>query len=306
MTVVPTSRSVLALIGLLLVSAAWGSSFPLTKVLLEDMTPVGFLAVRFCLAGALMLVVFHRQVRALPRRALWHGVALGLLYGVAQMVQTTGLAHTSASVSGFLTGTYVVLTPILAAALLRTTIGARVWVGAVLATIGLALLALNGFAIGFGEAITLASAVLYALHIIGLGSWSTGRTALGLATVQIAVVGVVCLLTALVTDPSQLTLPTTGGQWLSLVYMAVVSGAIAMIVQSWAQAYLSASRAAIIMSSEPAWAAAFSITFLHEPLTWRIGLGGLVMLAAMVIVETGPRRGDDPTPHPDEVPKLAA
>lgn len=295
----------MALIGLLTVAATWGSSFPLTKSLLERMTPLNFLAVRFTIAGVLMLLVFHRAVRALSRQSLVRGALLGLAYGVAQIIQTTGLAHTSASVSGFITGMYVVLTPICAAALLRTAIGPRVWIGAVVATVGLAILALSGFKLGFGEVITLVSAVIYALHIVGLGAWSTARSALGLAVVQIVCVGLVCLVAATIADPGGLVLPGDAFDWTALLYMAVISGAIAMIVQSWAQAHLAPSRAAIIMSTEPGWAALFSITFLHEPLTWRIAVGGGLMLVAMIVVETGPRRQDD-APHPDEVPKLAA
>ncbi|MET3804558.1 drug/metabolite transporter (DMT)-like permease [Nakamurella sp. UYEF19] len=297
--------SLLALIGLLSVAAAWGSSFPLTKSLLERMTPLNFLAVRFTIAAMVMLIVFHRAVRALTRRSLQRGAILGLTYGIAQIVQTTGLAHTSASVSGFVTGMYVVLTPICAAVLLRTAIGRRVWIGAVIATIGLALLALSGLHLGFGEAITLASAVIYALHIVGLGHWSTAREALGLAVVQIVATGLVSLIAATIADPGGLTLPHGPFDWIALIYMALISGALAMIVQSWAQAHLAPSRAAIIMSTEPGWAALFSITFLSEPLTWRIAVGGSLMLAAMVIVETGPRHPGD-APHPDQVPKLAA
>ncbi len=191
------SRTVLiALFGLLAVAAAWGSSFPLTKSLLQRMTPLNFLAVRFSIAGLVMLLLFYRSVRALSRRNLRRGAILGVTYGVAQIVQTEGLAHTSASVSGFVTGMYVVLTPICAAMILRTAIGPRVWVGAVIATVGLAILALSGLHLGFGEAITLVSAVIYALHIVGLGAWSTGRIALGLAVVQIVASGLVSLIAA--------------------------------------------------------------------------------------------------------------
>ena len=301
-----SSRTVLmALFGLLAVAAAWGSSFPLTKSLLQRMTPLNFLAVRFTIAGVVMLLLFFPAVRALSRTNLLRGAVLGVTYGVAQIVQTEGLAHTSASVSGFVTGMYVVLTPICAALLLRTAIGPRVWIGAAIATVGLAVLALSGLHLGFGEAITLVSAVIYALHIVGLGAWSTGRIALGLAVVQIVATGLVSLIAATVVEPGGLTLPGNTFDWVALLYMALISGALAMIVQSWAQAYLAPSRAAIIMSTEPAWAAFFSITFLGEALTWRIAVGGSLMLAAMVIVETGPRQHGAPV-HPDEVPKLAA
>ena len=135
-----------------------------------------------------------------------------------------------------------------------------------IATVGLAILGLNGLSIGFGEAITLASALIYAVHIVGLSAWSQAREALGLATVQLMVTALVSLGAALVVEGG-VSLPTTGFDWLAILYMAVVSGAVAMIVQSWAQAHLAPSRAAITMATEPAWAALFSIMFLAERMT---------------------------------------
>ena len=293
-----------ALVGLLIVAAAWGSSFPLTKALLDRMTALNFLAVRFTLAALLMIALFYKAMRRLSRRALVRGVWLGLAYGIAQILQTIGLEHTPASISGFITGMYVVLTPLCAAVLLRSTIGPRVWLGAGIATVGLAILGLNGLSIGFGEAITLSSALIYALHIVGLSAWSQAREALGLAGVQMVITAAVSVVAALLIEGG-ITLPTTGFDWLAIVYMAVVSGAVAMIVQSWAQAHLAPSRAAITMATEPAWAALFSITFLDEPLTWRMAVGGTLMLAAMVIVESGPAPKDG-AGSPDSPPPIPA
>lgn len=292
----------MALLGLLAVAAAWGSSFPLTKDLLERISALDFLAVRFTIAAAVMLALFFPSVRRLPRRSVVNGLILGVLYGVAQIVQTSGLEITSASVSGFITGMYVVLTPICAAVLLKTKITRRWWLGAFLAMIGLGVMALNGFSVGLGETITLASAVIFALHIVGLSHWSTGREALGLAVVQILGTAVVCVLAA---APGGISMPTGGSDWLAVVYMALISGALAMIVQSWAQAHLAASRAAIIMSTEPVWAAGLAISFLHEPFTVRIAIGGALMLIAMLIVELQPRSRPD-YPRPEDLPKLAA
>jgi drug/metabolite transporter (DMT)-like permease len=291
-----------ALFGLLAVAAAWGSSFPLTKALLDRMTAVNFLAVRFSLAALLMIVVFFPALRRLSRTSLVRGLWLGVAYGVAQLLQTVGLQYTPASISGFITGMYVVLTPLCAALLLRSRIGRRVWLGAGIATVGLGLLGLNGLSIGFGEAITLASALIYAVHIVGLSAWSDAREALGLATVQLTVTAVVSVLAAFAVDGG-IVLPGTGFDWLAIIYMAVVSGAVAMIVQSWAQAHLAPSRAAITMATEPAWAALFSILFLHEALTWRMAVGGGLMLAAMIIVESGPPPRE---PSPEVAPAPTA
>ncbi len=298
--VTSTRTAALALAGLLAVAVAWGSSFPITKVLLEQMSAAQFLAIRFTIAAVVMGVVFHRSVRALPRPVLVRGVALGALYGAAQLVQTVGLETTPATISGFITGMYVVLTPICAALLLSAHIGGRVWAGAALATVGLGILALDDFSLGFGEIVTLASALLFALHIVGLGAWSTPSQALGLSVVQIAACAVVSIVAA---APGGYRLPSDTGSWLAVVYMALISGALAMFVQSWAQAHLAPSRAAIIMSTEPVWAAVLSVTFLDEPLTWRITVGGSVMLAAMLLVELAPRARGEP-PRAEDLPKL--
>jgi len=298
--VTSTRTAALALGGLLAVAVAWGSGFPITRVVLREMTAAQFLAVRFAIAAIVMLAVFHRAVRALPRRVLVHGLLLGVLYGVAQLVQTIGLETTPASISGFITGLYVVLTPVCAAILLRTPIGLRVWVGTAMATVGLGILALQDLTLGFGEIVTLVSALLYALHIVGLGAWSTARQALGLSVVQIAACAVVSVIAA---APGGYALPGSGWTWVAIIYMALISGALAMFVQSWAQAHLAPSRAAIIMSTEPVWAAALAVIFIGEALTWRIVVGGSIMLAAMLLVELAPRL---PTmlPGPEELPKL--
>jgi drug/metabolite transporter (DMT)-like permease len=264
--------------------------------------PADFLAVRFGIATVVMFLLFRRQTLALSRRELGVGVVLGGLYGVAQVLQTTGLAHTDASVSGFITGTYVVLTPVLGAVLLHDRIGPVAWGAVGLATVGLALLSLQGFSVGFGEALTLLSALLYAGHIVALGRWSTPGAALGLSTVQAAVI---TLVAAVVAVPDGLTLPADGGQWASLLYMALFAGALALWAQTWAQAHLTATRAAIVMALEPVFAAFFAVTLGGESLTGRMLLGGALVVAAMYLVElrSTPR---DPTASAAEDPPVEA
>ena len=120
-------------------------------------------------------------------------------------------------------------------------------------------LALRGFAVGIGEAQTLVAAAIYALHIIALGRWSTSDTAVGLATVQAGVIATICFVAAL---PGGLTLPHSTGQWTSMLYMALVAGAFALWAQTWAQAHLTATKAAIVMSLEPVMAAFFAFAGL--------------------------------------------
>jgi drug/metabolite transporter (DMT)-like permease len=234
-----------------------------------------------------MAAVAPGALRRLSRGSRRHALVLGLLYGVAQILQTAGLAHTAASVSGFITGMYVVATPLFAALILRTRVTPVTWAAVGLATAGLAVLTLDGFSVGYGEAITLVASLIYALHIVGLGAWSTPSEALGMSVVQLLVIAAVCLLA---TAPDGVVLPDTGRDWLSVVYMALVAGALALLAQTWAQAHLAPTRTAIIMSTEPVFAAFFAVLLGGEGVTSRMVLGGAMVLAAMLAVELAPRR----------------
>jgi drug/metabolite transporter (DMT)-like permease len=280
MRVLPT----LALLG---VTAAWGSTFFLIKDLLEEVSVLDFLSVRFAIAAVVLWAIAPRSVGRLSQDELKHGVVLGLVYGVAQVMQTTGLERTPATVAGFVTGMYVVATPIFAAVLLHERITRTIWVAVVVATIGLAFLSLSGFTVSFGVVIIFASAMLYALHIIGLGLWSRDTNVFGLAIVQMVVIALIC---TVVTAPNGIETPVSVGGWTALIYMAVVAGALAMLGQTWAQAHMSSARAAIIMTMEPVWAAFFAVLFGGESLTARMLVGGGFVLAAMYIVELSPRR----------------
>jgi drug/metabolite transporter (DMT)-like permease len=283
---------------LLAVTASWGSTFPLTKDLITRVPVIDYLGVRFMIAGLVLLAIAPGTVRRLPRPLLVRAALLGVVYGLGQILQTQGLAHTSATVSGFLTGLYVVLTPVLAWLILRQWIGSTTWLAVALAAIGLGLLSLNGFSIGLGEGLTVISAVLYALHIVGLGRWSEPEHAVGVSAVQLLVIGVLCLICA---APDGITLPDRGADWAALLYMAIVAGLIGMLGQTWAQAHLPATRAAIVMTMEPVFAAIFGVGFGGDSLTLRMAVGCVIVLAAMLLAEVGPR------PHPEvEVPHLAS
>ena len=297
---VASRQTTMAALALLAVAAAWGLSFPLTKELLAQVGPADVLAQRYVIAAVISGVLLLKWTRRLSARAWRDGVILGVLYAVGGLLQVEGLAHTSASISGFTTGMYVVLTPVCAFLLLKTRIRPVWWAGALLAAAGLAVMSLDGLGLGYGEAVTLVSALVYALHIVGLSQWSTARDALGLSVVQLAVTAVICLLFA---APDGITLVSGTASWIGIAYLGLVSGALAMIAQSWGQAHLPSTRSAVILVSEPVWAAALSIGFFAEPLTARILIGGAMMVAAMLLVELAPRRPGD-APHAENIPHL--
>jgi drug/metabolite transporter (DMT)-like permease len=279
--------TLLATATLLAVTACWGSTFFLIHDLLTRVPTLDFLAVRFAIASVAMILFAPKALLRLSRESRRHAVVLGCLYGVAQILQTAGLAKTPASVSGFITGMYVVATPVFAALILRTPIGRLTWFAVLLAMVGLGVLTLGGFSVGYGEALIFVAAMIYALHIVGLGAWSDPRQALGMATVQLIVIAVICLV---MTAPGGIVLPDRLSDWLSVLYMAIFAGAGAMIGQTWAQAHLPPTRAAIIMSMEPVFAALFAVWFGGESATLRMVVGGLLVLSAMLLAELAPRR----------------
>ncbi|HEV2681187.1 MAG TPA: DMT family transporter [Rhodanobacter sp.] len=278
----------LATLGLLAMTAVWGSTFVLIKDVVARMPVADFLAVRFVIAALVMLALFARPVLRLGRRQIMRGLLLGIVYGAGQLLQTWGLSLIAPSVSGFATGMYVVFTPILAMLLLRQRMAGVVWLAVLLSTAGLALLSLNGVSVDLGVWLTLASAALYGLHIVGLGLWSRKGEAFGMSAVQMAAIAAVCLLA---TAPHGPMLPPDRSAWFAVLYMALIAGAGAMLMQTWAQSHLPATRAAIVMTTEPVFAAVFAVALGSDVMSWRMLLGGGLILAAMYLVELMPQGG---------------
>jgi drug/metabolite transporter (DMT)-like permease len=277
----------LAFLALLVMTAAWGSTFFLIKDVVTRIPVADLLAIRFAIASMALALIAAPRLR-LSRTVLIYGSLLGLLYGSAQILQTAGLAHTAASVSGFVTGLYVVLTPLLTALLLRRRIPRLTWLAAILATVGLGVLALHGFALGYGELLTLVAAVIYAGHIVALGRFSTPETTLSLSLVQLIVITLVSAVAAwwpTTGSGAGIQLPNSAADWLIVLYLALIASAMTMVLQTWAQAHIEPSRAAVIMAMEPVWAAAFAVALGGETITLSMIIGGLAILSAMYLVE---------------------
>jgi drug/metabolite transporter (DMT)-like permease len=275
----------LAFVAIVVMTAAWGSTFFLIKDVVTRIPVADMLAVRFGLAAVALLVIAGRQLR-MSAATLRRGVLLGLLYGLAQILQTFGLAHTAASVSGFITGLYVVITPLLGAAILRVRITPRVWLAVGLATVGLGVLSLNGFTVGYGELLTLVASAVYAGHILAMGRMASAGTTMSLTVVQMIVIALLSTVAAL---PQGVQLPSSGRDWLIVLYLGVVAGAVTMFLQTWAQSRIDATRAAVTMAMEPVWAAGFAVGLGGESVTVRMAAGGLAILTAMYLVELAPR-----------------
>jgi drug/metabolite transporter (DMT)-like permease len=149
---------------------------------------------------------------------------------------------------------------------------------------------LRGVSVGTGEAITFLCALSFALHIVGLGEWSTPSDAYGLAVVQLTTVAVVSIV---VSAPDTLAPPPDAGVWGAILLTSLAATAFGFLGQTWAQAHLQPTRAAVVMTMEPVFAGVFGVAIGGDRLGPRTVIGALLVLAAMYLVELGPRRGAD-------------
>lgn len=286
-------RSGPATIAVLTITVIWGSTFFIIKNAVDRIDPIDYLAVRFTIAAGLSALILAPRLRRLPRRGWRAGLLLGGLYGLAQIAQTYGLKHTPASVSGFITGTYVVLTPVIVWLILRVRLPRQAWACIVLATLGLGVLTLTGPAsIGIGECLTLLGAGLYAAHIVVLERYASHWDAMALTVVQLIGVALVCAVGAV---PGGYRVTADPLVWKAIAYTALVAGVGTMFLQTWAQRHLSATRTSLLMTFEPVFASLFAVALGGEPLTARLLLGGAIIFAATVL-------GSRSTPPPEPAP----
>lgn len=287
----PRRATFAATSGLLGVTLVWGVSFVLTKDALADLPAADLMFERFALATAVLLAVRPNALRGLGRTGRRHGVLIGLILAFSCLTQTYGLRTTPASVSAFVTGLFVVFTPILGALLLRTRITAAACAGVAVATVGLGLLTLGipgngGGLIGTGELLTLACAVGWAGHITAVGAWTDRHDPYALAVVQLATTAAVCLLVAMPGAVARggILLPGRGPDWFTLCYTALLCTAAAFFVQTHAQRRISPTRTAVVMTMEPVFGA-LAAGIGGEHLAARGYLGAALVLAAMYLVE---------------------
>ena len=281
-------RPRLAPVALVAVTAIWGSTFVVVKFAIAEMPVFTFLSWRFGIATVLLLALRPRALAALSRQDVRRGLALGFALGMGYILQTIGLQYTSATVSGFVTGMFLVFTPLVAWAVTGERVSGTAWIAVAVATVGLALMSLTGASAGLGELLTLGGALAFAAQIVGLSQWSSRDNAYGLTIVQLATVTVMCLLmTPFESGPR---VPPTAGSWAAVAFLAVAATALAFVVQTWAQSQLEPTQAAVILTMEPVFAGLTGFLVGGE-MTLRLLRGAAMVLVAMYLVELGPRRG---------------
>ena len=274
------SRNMLYL-AMLGAAAVWGGSFVVMKDSLEKQDVFSFLASRFILASILMFMYRPTALRGLSKKFVFRGIFAGILLGSGYIFQTFGLTNTTVSNTGFITGLYLVFTPLISLIILRRHVIKIQWLAVLLATIGLFLISYNGVSLGRGETLVLISAMLYGAHFVALGEWSDGGNTYALTLIQIATLGVMAYL---FTIKDGFQLPPDSSVWLAVLFTAFFATFLAFLVQTKAQSVMSATAASVLLATETPFAVIFGLYFNSDPLTFKIITGGLLVMAAMGLV----------------------
>jgi len=268
---------------LVAVTAVWGVTFVQIKDALELYPLFAFLAVRFAIAVATLAVPVAPRLRSLGRSGLVSGAALGSLLAAGYALQTAGLERTTVSAAGFVTGMYVVLTPVFGLLLFGLRPGTSVWIGVALAVAGLAML--SGISSGspVGDLLVLAAAAFYALQIALMERLAPRYDPLAFTAVEMAAAFVGFAVVAVAAG--QVEVPHGRTVWAALVVTGVFASALAYLAQTWAQRRTSATQTALVFALEPVWAGIFGFALAGDRLGAVGWAGCAVILSGIAVAE---------------------
>ena len=271
------------LLALVLVTAIWGYTFVPVQKAVGAYPLFAFLAVRFAVSTAALGPFAWPSLRALPRAGWAAGALAGTFLAFAYGLQTAGLELTTVTSTGFITGLYVVVTPLLALAAFRTPVPPPVWLGVVLSLIGLLLLSGAPGGSWLGNVLVLGNAVAQSLQITAMERFAPRYDARALTILQM---GVACIgFTVVAIAAGQVEAPPDAATWYALVVTGVFAGALGYLVATWVQSRTTAARAALVFTLEAPFAALFGVLLVSEHLGWAGWTGCAVMLTGIVLAE---------------------
>jgi drug/metabolite transporter (DMT)-like permease len=295
-------RAVAAEVSLIGVAAVWGLTFVMVQDAIAILPVMAFLAYRFCAAGLVLAIVFRRNLRSLDRRGWRGGLIMGGWLTAGYIFQTLGLERTTAAHAGFITGMFVVLTPIFGALFFKQRVGRLSWIAAAVSAVGLLLLSGgDGDVRILGDGLVFLCACTFAGHILATGRAVEDHAPGALAAIQLGTCGLVSLVIAV--GGGQLEVPRSAVVWNALLITAFVASALGFFLQTYAQRHASPARTALILASEPAFAGLFAYLLNDEVLGLTGWLGAALILAAIVTVEAVPYARRARLPEGPSVPE---
>jgi drug/metabolite transporter (DMT)-like permease len=275
-------------LALIAIASVWGLTFVMVDDAIRELPTMAFLAYRFIPASLIVAVVFHRQLRTLPAAGWRAGLVMGVFLTGGYIFQTLGMEETTASNAGFITGLFVVITPVLGAVFLRQRIPPVAWAAAGVALVGLWLVSGAGGSFDVrGDGLVFVCAISLAAHILATASAVRLYDVGALLAVQLGTVGLVTL--AIGAVAGDLHAPEGSTVWSALIVCSLIASALGFFVQTFAQQHAPPARTALILAAEPAFAGLFGWLLNDERLTATGWLGAVLIMTAIVAVEIVPR-----------------
>ena len=260
----------------------WGASFVIVKDAMDYISPLWQLALRLLIACILMLLIFHKRLTQIKRRAMFQGIWLGVLFFLALMFQNLGCKETTASKCSFLTVSYVAFVPILELLILKKRLTRRKLLSVVICLCGMALLTLNGsFSVEKGDLLVIVCGLLYAFHILYIDYCSTTMEAVDMHLLQIITATVLSFLAAIIFEP--IPVVTNVHCWMGLIYCGIFEIVLGFFFQLKGQQNTSPTLAGILVSMESVYGSIFAAIFLRESFTLRMIAGCLAIFLAAVV-----------------------
>ncbi|ASZ12139.1 DMT family transporter [Chitinophaga pendula] len=270
---------------LVLGTAFWGISFPVTKMAVEGVSQSTFLLYRFLLATVVLALVLHRQLNKITKKHIFDSISLAIPLLIGINFQTLGLKHSTASQCAFVAGTSVVVIPIIKLLVYRSRIDGRIWLAAIIALLGLAVISIkDNLSVSIGDLYTIIGTFGFAAYLIRVEQLSAEGNIVPTIVPMFLACTLVMLCVAGV-DPAATWFPQGRGFWTGIIYCALFSTAYMYTISNIAQQYISAEKVAIIYLFEPVFAAVAAILLLGEGLSWRLLIGGILILIGTLVSE---------------------
>lgn len=277
------TKQMKAILGLLIVTVFWGTSFPIMSVALDgNIEPFTYLAFRFTLAGVILSAIYYKRLIKVDRRTLRAGIILGLCLAVASALQIVGVKYTTASKAGFITGLNVVIVPVILSIVYKKMPDIKTILGVVFSVSGLYVMSLNGaMSLNIGDFLTLLCAFGYAIQIILVDKYAKGVDVMALSCIEFLVVGISGLPFAAFVEKFKMDVNVISIG--AILFTAIFCTIVAFGIQNRVQHYINPTHAAIIFLAEPVFGAFFSL-FIGERLTGKTLVGCLLIFLGMIVM----------------------
>jgi drug/metabolite transporter (DMT)-like permease len=278
-------ESILSVVALAFVALTWGTSYAIIKDALNTIRPFTLMTLRFGLSTIILSILFSKRLKKIRKKDVFQGSIIGIFMFLAFFTLVTGISYTTASKQSFIIGSYVLIVPFLAWIINRKKPDIYSIIGAVLATVGIGLLTINGsFNINKGDLISILCAISFACHMIAIEHFSKDSDPIISTIMQFAVTSILFIILTATFESFNFVL--TSKLIISVAYLVIVTTVIAFAVQNIAQKYISATSTALILTLESTFGGVFAVIVLNETMSIQMIIGCIIVLIGIIIEES--------------------